>query len=469
MTADSRLGRNMRWLAKTHGEGYNQWDSPNDRMYQKFSILKGKTVASISKDKYGGWIVQFTGSDNRRRTLRLGKISERMADRVKGHVEDLNSAKIIGQSVERRTAVWVADLDDKMLDKLAAVELIEPRASKVVVTLGQFLDEYVAGRVDVKPATQEVWGQVVRNLKDHFGVLRGVDTISEGDADGFKLYLLGEALAPTTVQKRLQFARMFFRAAMRQKLIASNPFAEVSSKAAVRQDRQRYVTREETDRLLEACDPTWRAIVALARYGGLRCPSEVLSVRWRDVDWRGGKLLVTSPKTAHHEGKGSRVIPLYPELRIILSECQAIAPEGTEYIVAGYREQALTAKGWRNCNLRTQFNRILKRAGLKPWPRLFHALRASRETELAKDYPLHVVTAWLGNTPKIAMKHYLMTTEEDFRAAAGAAAGVGNESQEQEIPADSTHDSANFAELCGSMPDCALTLSGAEGIRTLDI
>lgn len=52
----------------------------------------------------------------------------------------------------------------------------------------------------------------------------------------------------------------------------------------------------------------------------------------------GPKLLVTSPKTAHHEGKGSRVIPLYPELRAILSECYAIALEGTEYVVAGYRD-----------------------------------------------------------------------------------------------------------------------------------
>ena len=69
--------------------------------------------------------------------------------------------------------------------------------------------------------------------------------------------------------------------------------------------------------------------------------------------------------------------------------------------------------------MRTQFSRILKRAGLKPWPRLFHAMRASRETELAKDYPIHVVASWLENTPKIAVKHYLMTTEDDFSKAIG--------------------------------------------------
>ena len=84
-----------------------------------------------------------------------------------------------------------------------------------------------------------------------------------------------------------------------------------------------------------------------------------------------------------------------------------------------HREAAAGPSGWRNCNLRTQFERIVKRAGLDPWPRLFHNLRASRETELAQAYPIHAVTAWLGNTPRVALKHYLMPTEADFQRAAG--------------------------------------------------
>ena len=56
-------------------------------------------------------------------------------------------------------------------------------------------------------------------------------------------------------------------------------------------------------------------------------------------------------------------------------------------------------------------------AGLHTWPRLFHNLRASRETELVEKYPVQVVTAWLGNTPSVAMRHYLMTTDEHFAAA----------------------------------------------------
>jgi hypothetical protein len=80
-----------------------------------------------------------------------------------------------------------------------------------------------------------------------------------------------------------------------------------------------------------------------------------------------------------------------------------------------------------NENLRTELNRIIKRAGLSPWPKLFHNLRASRETELAALYPIHVVCAWIGNTEMIAAKHYLQVTEADFeRAAKSGAVAVQN-------------------------------------------
>ena len=72
---------------------------------------------------------------------------------------------------------------------------------------------------------------------------------------------------------------------------------------------------------------------------------------------------------------------------------------------------------WLNANLRTTFLKIIRREGLQPWPRVFQNLRASRETELVETYPVHVVTGWLGNTPKVAMRHYWMTTDEPFDAA----------------------------------------------------
>src|SRR5947207_1737365 len=81
--------------------------------------------------------------------------------------------------------------------------------------------------------------------------------------------------------------------------------------------------------------------------------------------------------------------------------------------------------GWVNTNLRTQFLKIIRRAGLQPWPRLFHNLRASRETDLMKSFPIHVVCAWIGNTPEIALGHYLQTLDADFERAVKGGAETG--------------------------------------------
>lgn len=70
-------------------------------------------------------------------------------------------------------------------------------------------------------------------------------------------------------------------------------------------------------------------------------------------------------------------------------------------------------------------------ARLAPWPRLFHNLRASCETEPVETYPVQVVTDWLGNTPSVAMRYYLMTT--------GALRGGGVDAKAAQNPAQHAH------------------------------
>ena len=63
------------------------------------------------------------------------------------------------------------------------------------------------------------------------------------------------------------------------------------------------------------------------------------------------------------------------------------------------------------------FARRRSRIPVKSWPRLFQNLRASRETELASEYPLHVATAWIGNTARIAERHYLQIPDAHYKQA----------------------------------------------------
>ena len=403
-------------------------------------------MASIARDKNGTRRILFVAPDGKRPTIRLGKVSQRTAEGIKYRVEQLLEALQFGRSMEADLVEWVKGLEPPLAKKLARVGLIPDPEAKPAATLAAFLKSYIDGRVDLKPATKIVRGQVVRDLNKFFGETREVPTITPGDADDFKQWLVSRKLAPTTIHKRLQVARSFFHAMRRRKLIAENPFDGVKSAATGIKDRQRFVTQAEIAQVLDACpDHHWRAIVALSRYGGLRCPSEVLSLRWQDVDWEAGRIVVTSPKTEHHHAKASRTIPLFPELRTILAEAFELASDGAVYVVdERFRKSAMGPGGWMNANLRTHFERIVRRAGLKPWARLFHNLRASRETELVESYPLQVVTDWLGNTPKVAMRHYLMTTDEHF-----AAAVKGDEPAAEVVPGKATQKAAQQAHVLG--------------------
>jgi integrase len=48
---------------------------------------------------------------------------------------------------------------------------------------------------------------------------------------------------------------------------------------------------------------------------GFRCPSEHLALTWDDVDWENDRMTVHAPKTKRYEGKESRLIPIFSELR----------------------------------------------------------------------------------------------------------------------------------------------------------
>ncbi len=431
-------------------------------------------MASIADDPNGRRRILFVAPDEKRKTIRLGKCDRRTADSICRHVEALLAAKITGQPFARDTATWLAGLAPKLKDRIAAVGLIEaPKRA----ALGEFLKSYILSRPDVKPATLEVWQQPCRNLTEFFGADKPLRNITTGDCDQFKAWLLTKKLVAATVAKRLSFARTFLHVARKHKLIDENPFSEVKIPTANVSLRQRFIDRDMVKKLLDAANPVWRTIIALARFGGLRCPSEVLSLEWRHIDWARGRLTVPSPKTDRYDGKASRTIPLFADLRPYLEEAFELAIAGQTHVIGGdHLAKANGPTGWKNCNLRTAFDKLVKRAGLEPWPRLFHNLRSSRETELLEKFPVHVVALWMGHDAKVSLKHYAQTTEDHFdRAVSGTESGAllaqkpaqqpaaGNRVERNSLP-ENEHGEAVVASPCDSLQDTAHAFSGEGGI-----
>lgn len=258
-----------------------------------------------------------------------------------------------------------------------------------------------------------------------------------------------------------------------------NPFEELKGAVQGNREKFRFVTLAETEQILAACpDHDWRLLIALSRFGGVRTPSESLSLKWQDIDWEKGRVLITSPKTEHHEGKGERWIPLFPELRPDLQECWDRAPEGAVAVIQRYQvDVQKTSTGWKNCNLRTQFTKIIRRAGLSTWPKPFHNLRASRQTELSASFPLHVVCEWLGNSQLIAQEHYLRVVDSDFERAidpvsalqnpvqySAVYSGLGSQTKTSENA--KTPEIPGFADACSVMPEGSMGDTGFEPVTS---
>jgi integrase len=364
-------------------------------------------MASVSYSD-GRATVQFLDVDGKRRSTRLGAVPKRTAEAVKLRIEALLNAKITNTPVDRDTAAWLAGIGTDLAYKLAAVGLIEERDCS---TLGDFTASYINRRTDVEPQTRTNFSIGRRRLIDFFGADRPLRRITPGDADAW-LCWLKENYAEATAGKSVKWAKQFFRAAVRSKLIPSNPFDDVKPPSMANEARKRFIDRPTIDRVIQACpDAEWRLIVALCRYGGIRCPSELLPLQWAEVNWERDRFLVHSPKT------GDRWVPIFAELRPYLADVFEQAEPGTMYVINRRRGtgQALVS----------QFKKICRRAGVTLWVKPFHNLRASRETELAASFPLHVVCAWIGNSAVIAQKHYLQVTDWDYQKAAGSAAKSG--------------------------------------------
>lgn len=365
-------------------------------------------MASLQRTTGGRYVIQFVGIDNRRKTLAAGN-SLKHARTLCSRIESLLSSRIRGAAVDRDVAVWLRGIGDKLHARLATFGLVAPRANRQT-TLAAFIDDYLETRGDVKPGTMAVMQQARRHLVGFLGEDTALPTITPADADRFRADLLAKGRARATVSKWCYYGRHFLEQAKRANIIEVNPFGHLRGQVRGNTARRVFVSAEDVQKVIDtAPDPQWKLLIALARWGGLRIPSEALALTWRDVDFERCGFTVRSSKTEHHDSGGVRPVPMFPELVRHFQAVFDAAPEGSEYVISRYRSPA--------ANLRTQLVRYIEAAGLTAWPKPWQNLRASRATELADQYAGHVCATWLGHSEKIADEFYRTVTDEHFARA----------------------------------------------------
>ena len=370
-------------------------------------LLERFSMATVYQRKGGYWVVQFSTPDGESRRIHLGSVSGRDAQRLRDKVESLVRTALFGMPPDEAVAKWtVAIAGTPLASKLQAHGLLRQGAPR---KLGAFLGEYIRLRSDVKASTRSHMVSCERRLVGFFGAEKLLSEVTRGDAEAFRIHLLGK-YSRATSGRTLKAAIQFLDHAVNSRLVIENPFRKLKIPRETNEARMFFVSGVLAQRVLQAsASLSQKVAFALARYGGLRVPSELVQLRWCDILWDQGRFLVHSPKTEHHEGKGKRWVPLFPELREVLEEAYRARGEG--------QEQVCEAATFASVNLRMGLLRTLRKAGIEPWPKLFANLRSSRETELVDNFPIQVVTKWIGHTPEVAKMHYLQVLDRHWESA----------------------------------------------------
>ena len=367
-------------------------------------------MATLTTDRRSGKIVGYNVQwceDKQRRTIHLGgsKFNRKTAERLKDVVERLLHYRRNPDTVpDKQTMHWLQHAPAEIRAKLARAGLIVVEEAK---TCQMLWDAFLKHKTDIKPKTLQGYRLCQTIFFESFSLAESIENITSDRLVEWRTSLLARYEA-SSVSTYLTKVRAVFKWAVNQEWLTKDPTKSIRIGRVVNRSKRRIITMEEYGKLLEACpNQEWRVIIALARIGGLRCPSELQQLRWADVNWTGNRFTVKSPKTERHENHREREVPLFPELRVELEKHRS----DSEFVIMGLRGTC-----W---HLGEPFRKIADKAGLGVIECPFINMRRSRSNEVVRRWGKALESLWIGHSEQVMEDNYLDSMDEDFLKATG--------------------------------------------------
>ena len=367
--------------------------------------------------------------NGKKESISIGRATNRVGEKFCTLLDELLEHKALGINLSPSLSKQVQTLDPKILKRLVSFGLVS-------TNLGGTLQDFGKDFIDTHSKTLSF--DAKRKLENELKRLteffpgRKLSSITELDAQEYRQHLelkgnqrtKGEGLSPAQVNRSCGYASQIFQAAIKARLITENPFEQVEKGNLTNKEKFYFVSNQEFEQLIE-CVPRWqvRLALALGRYAGIRLPSEAVRLRWEDVHFGDGTeqdpgyMMIENVKTKHHPTVSEyRKVPIFPELLPYLQEAWQMSEDGAVWAIEGVEGFDKNRDNPTKPNLRRSVLRSRKKAGLTEWPDVLKNLRKTRQTELTNYFPQHVVCAWLGNSERVAEKHYLHVTDEHIVA-----------------------------------------------------
>jgi integrase len=208
-----------------------------------------------------------------------------------------------------------------------------------------------------------------------------------------------------------------------------NPIANVK-RLPENNIRQRILTQEEFETLLDASEPHLKPIIRVAYHMGMR-KDEIVRLTWGEVDLKKGFIRLPAERT---KTDSSRIIPLHQEVKAILEKLPR--PLHTDRVFLRY--------GHPFEEIKHSFQTACKNAGIENFT--FHDFRHCALNNLRKaGNDFFQIMALSGHKTISVFKRYNLVTEEEL-------SGIKWPEEGRKVGTVATYMDTNEKKATASMP-----------------
>jgi integrase len=309
-----------------------------------------------------------------------------------------------GRQVRRSTGTPDKRLADAILSKIKT-EIIEGRYFNILEeqkrTFNELMDRFKEEHVP-KKASQRSYHGYIKRLRPFFGPMTLAE-ITPRVIVQYKNKRYADKVSPATINRELAVMKKAFNLARKEwEWCRDNPVSRVSLEKENNQ-RDRWLTHEEEERLLAACLPWVKQIVVFALNTGMRM-GEILALTWAGADLFRRTVTVFRSKNGER-----RTIPVNHTVLELLKE-KARGRSLDQDLV--FCSQAGTMVD--HNNLRRAFRAAMGKAKIADFH--FHDLRHTFATRLTQGgIDLYKVQRLLGHKSPIMTQRYAHHYPESLR------------------------------------------------------
>ena len=296
--------------------------------------------------------------------------------------------------------------------KKVEIEIVEGKfldvKRHVLISFKDFAEKFRRKHIQRRNKSIRNQEYLLDGLVKYFG-RQMMHEISTNDMDNY-LEQRQQERKPSTVNSDLTMLKsMFNRANEWGDLSEYNPARDIK-KLKENNERCRYLTEEEQERLLAACSGVLRTVVLSAFRTGLRW-GELISLKWQQaprsnfVDFENNVIFIHE---ALSKSKKSRYVPLAPSVKQALMDFPQRSE--TSYIFVNPKT------GKPIVTLKKSFHTALKKAEIEDFR--FHDLRHCFASDLVrKGTDLYVVQRLLGHSSPKMTQRYAHLSDDHLKEA----------------------------------------------------